>query len=715
MKIRIAFLLVTLLFFGLKTSFSQTSFLAEEGIAVFYPAGFDSSQTLPSLIIQKELVPQKSVPANWEIVPAFKIEDGKAIVEISYDSGTDLYGTGEVTGSLRRNNTEIELWNTDNYGYRKAKGKRLYQSHPWIMGVREDGSAFGVIADNTWKQSFNLENPITITSEGPAFRVIIIEKKSPQKLIQVMTELTGRIEMPPLWALGYQQCRYSYFPDSRVKEVASEFRERNIPCDVIWMDIDYMERFKVFTFNSEYFPNPSELNNYLHSINFKSVWMIDPGVKKENGYFVYEQGTTNDFWTHTKDNKVFTGNVWPGECVFPDFTMPETRKWWGTLYNDFMETGIDGVWNDMNEPAVFNGPGGTMPEDNFHRGGGELQPGPHLRYHNIYGMLMVKASRDGIMKVNPEKRPFVLSRSNFLGGQKYAATWTGDNASTWAHFKMATPMVLNLGLSGQPFTGPDLGGFGGSPDTSLFANWIAVGAFYPFCRSHSEKGTADQEPWAFGEEVENVSRTALDRRYKLMPYLYTLFWESSQTGLPVMRPVFFADVTDKSLRSEEEAFMWGDDLLIIPKWSENPNLPKGIWKTISLLDKNVEDDGYQPELKQKGGSIIPVGSVIQSTEEFKTDSLTLLVCLDENNKASGTLYVDKGEGFGYQKGDFELDTFTAEKANDDTITVKCEIEGKNQIRKQRFYQIGLITNSGVIYSDWQNSNTINISSKGSLK
>lgn len=279
---------------------------------------------------------------------------------------------------------------------------------------------------------------------------------------------------------------------------------------------------------------------------------------------------------------------------------------------------------------------------------------------------------------------------------------------------MATPMVLNLGLSGQPFTGPDLGGFGGSPDADLFANWIAVGAFYPFCRSHSEKGTNDQEPWAFGEKVENVSRTALQRRYRLIPYLYTLFHEAAQTGLPVMRPVFFADVTDKSLREEDEAFMWGKDLLIVPQWSEYSQLPKGIWNDVTLLADGIENDGYQPKLKQRGGSIIPVGSVIQSTEEYKTDSLTLLVCLDENNFATGTLYVDEGEGFDYRNGDFELDTFTANKTGKNTITVKCEVEGENQTQKQRFYQIGLITNSGVIYSDWQNSNTININTKGGL-
>jgi alpha-glucosidase len=714
MKIRFI-LSIGLFLAGISVSFSQSSFLVGERIAVFYPADFDSTLTLPSFIIEQELLPQKAIPVNWKIVPEFEIQNGKSVVEVPCGSSVDLYGTGEVTGSLRRNDTEIELWNTDNYGYSKAGGKRLYQSHPWVMGVRDDGSAFGIIADNTWKQSFNLKDPITIVSDGPPFRVIIIEEESPQELVKTLAELTGKIELPPLWALGYQQSKYSYFPDSKVIMVASEFRKRHIPCDVIWMDIDYMLDFKVFTFNHRYFPDPAGLNDFLHSHNFKSVWMIDPGVKKEEGYFVFEQGTTGDYWVQNSSNNVFTGNVWPGECVFPDFTMPGTRRWWGTLYDDFMKTGIDGVWNDMNEPSVFNGPDGTMPENNTHRGGGGLPPGPHLRYHNVYGMLMVKASRDGILKINRNKRTFVLSRSNFLGGQEYAATWTGDNVATWEHFKMATPMILNLGLSGQPFSGPDLGGYKGLPDATLFANWIAVGAFYPFCRNHSEKGTKGHEPWTFGKNIENVSRTALERRYRLLPYLYTLFRESSQTGLPVMRPVFFADVTDKSLRSEEEAFMWGDDLLIIPKWSENPRLPGGIWRPVSLLGDGAENDGFQPELKQRGGSIIPVGSVIQSTEEFKTDSLTLMVCLDKENMATGTLYVDKGEGFEYRNGDFEVDMFTAIKADENTVTVKCEIKGKSQTDEQRYYQIGLVTDSGIVYSDWQKSNTVNISIKtGSL-
>jgi alpha-glucosidase len=707
-------LLISLLLAGINVTFSQSSFLAGDGIAVFYPAGFDSTQTLPSFMIESDLLPQEAVPAGWKVVPLFKIEDGRSVAEIACEPGVDFYGTGEVTGKLRRNGTEIELWNTDNYVYRKAGGKRLYQSHPWVIGVRDDGSAFGIMADNTWRQSISIEGSVTIASEGPPFRVIVIEKETPQEVVKTLAELTGKMELPPLWALGYQQSKYSYFPDSRVKEIASEFRSRNIPCDVIWMDIDYMQDFKVFTFDDETFPDPAGLNDYLHSKSFRSVWMIDPGVKREEGYFVYDQGTAGDLWVHDSSHSAFTGKVWPGECVFPDFTMPETREWWGTLYRDFIPTGIDGVWNDMNEPSVFDGPDGTMPEDNIHRGGGSILPGSHLRYHNVYGMLMVKASRDGILKVNPEKRPFILSRSNFLGGQRYAATWTGDNAASWEHFRMATPMVLNLGLSGQPFSGPDLGGYKGTPDSTLFANWIAVGAFYPFCRNHTEKGNAGHEPWVFGKQIEDVSRTALERRYRLLPYLYTLFREASQTGLPVMRPVFFADVTDKALRGEEEAFMWGDDLLIIPEWAESPALPGGIWRPVTLLEEGVEDDGYQPELRQRGGSVIPVGKVIQSTQEYKTDSLTLLVCLDREGRATGTLYVDKGDGFDYRTGDFESDTFTAARLNRKTIRVTCTPSGQPQTREQRYYRVGLVTDSGIIYSGWQNSNTIRLKVKRGL-
>lgn len=706
---KIIFVIVIILAQGIRLSYAQTSFMADESIAVFYPANFDSANTLPSFAFEKQLLPQRPISTAWKLIPVFSTENGKAVAAITYDGRVDLNGNGEVTGPLRRNGTRVTLWNTDNYSYGKAEGKRLYQSHPWVMGVRRDGTAFGIIADNTWKQDFDLSNPIKMISEGPSFRVIVIEKNNPEELLKTLAQLTGTIELPPLWALGYHQCRYSYYPDKRVEEIADELRNRKIPGDAIWMDIDYMQRYKIFTFDSLGFSNPKGLNDYLHTLNFKSVFMIDPGVKKEKDYFVYEQGSKENHWVLNNSGAEFNGKVWPGVCAFPDFTRPETRKWWGSLYKDFMGTGIDGVWNDMNEPAVFDGPDGTMPENNIHRGGGALPKGVHLRYHNVYGMLMVKASRDGILQANPKKRPFVLSRANYLGGQKYAATWTGDNVSTWEHFKMATPMVLNLGLSGQPFSGPDLGGFGGSSDANLFANWMSVGAFYPFCRNHTSKSSADQEPWMFGKEVEDISRNALNRRYRLLPYLYTLFWEASHSGLPIMRPVFFADIRDTALRKEENAFLWGGDLLIVPQWVRDPALPKGIWQSITVNQEEHENDSIQPRILMRGGAIIPLtSSIIQSTSEYNTDSLTLLICLDKKQMAEGQMYIDSGDGFTYKNGDFEVLQFHAQKDSKNLISIKCtHVDGKRK-NNNRYYKIGIVSEAGIAYSKWINKTNIQI-------
>lgn len=687
--------------FNLNAAFCQAAFMAGDDIAVFTPSGFDPAGTQPSLIFEKELSDTGGVSLSWAVRPEFSSEGGKAVATILLKGDIDLYGTGEVTGPLRRNDTDVTLWNTDNYCYHKADGKRLYQSHPWIMGVRADGSAFGIIADNTWKQEFVLSNPITITSEGPAFRVIIIEKENPIELQKALAEWTGKMDLPPLWALGFQQCRYSYFPDSMVMEIADEFRNRKIPCDVIWMDIDYMDQYKVFTFDNTRFPNPKKLNDYLHGKDFKAVYMIDPGVKKEDGYDVYDQGSKGEHWVLTESGDEFNGDVWPGACAFPDFTRPETRTWWGTLYTDFMALGIDGVWNDMNEPAVFNVPDGTMPEDNRHRGGGELPAGPHLRYHNVYGMLMVKASREGIMAANPDKRPFVLSRANFLGGQRYAATWTGDNKSTWEHMKMSIPMSLNLSLSGQPFNGPDIGGFEGNCTADLLGHWMALGAYYPFSRNHASNHSINQEPWAFGDEIEAVSRTAINRRYRLLPYLYTLFRDASESGTPVMRPTYFADYTDLNLRDEEQTFLLGNDLLIVPRWASNLDFPSGDWDRIKL---EQTDDGYQPIVMLRPGAIVPVGPVIQSTEDYTADKITLLINPDSAGSATGTLYHDAGNGYGYRNGDYALHRFVCSSDRDDRLKIEiAQVDG--QRKANRSYRIGYVTDDDVVYSEWSTNLT----------
>ena len=656
-------------------------------IVEFIPKGFDKNKT-PSLILKSEVSTKGKVPADWSLIPEFTFKNNKASVTLNLKGAISLYGGGEVTGPLLRNGQSIKLWNTDTGAYSVEGGKRLYQTHPWVMGLREDGSAFGIIFDSTWKaELITNSDQIIYNSEGDLFRVYIIDRKSPQEVLKGLSELTGTIKLPARWTLGYHQCRFSYDSEKRVMEIADTFREKKIPCDVIWMDIDYMQGYRVFTFDSIRFPKPKTLNDNLHKKGFKAVYMIDPGVKVDKEYSVYQSGSKSDVWVEKNNGEEYHGKVWPGDCVFPDFTDSKARNWWAGLYKDFLSTGIDGVWNDMNEPAINDNDFpedkrlGTMPYDTPHKGGGNLPKGSHLLYHNAYGRLMVEASYAGILKANPEKRPFLLTRSNLLGGQRYAATWTGDNYASVEHMKLSVPMSLTLGLSGQPFSGPDIGGFLGDTSGDLWANWLGFGAFMPFARGHACAGTNNKEPWEYGAEIEKTSRIALERRYRLLPYLYTLFHESSKNGMPVMAPVFFADNKDLKLRAEEQAFLLGENLLVVPAFAKNPALPSGIWEELNLVEGEKQDK-YQAKLSIKGGSIIPAGKIIQNAGENSFDPLTLFVCTDANGKATGELYVDAGDGFGFDKGDYALVTFTAEKNNDTVIVRVSKVEGKRNISKE---------------------------------
>ena len=686
---------------------AQATFLSNDSIAVFIPANYDASCHQPSPIFVQELVPTAALPANWQLKPVFSQREGKQVATIHIGDGVDLYGTGEVTGPLKRNGRKISLWNIDTPVYGVDGGSHLYQSHPWVMGLRSDGSAFGIIADNTWRQTISTGQDVVFESEGPAFRVVIIERQNVQQLMQALADLTGHMELPPLWSLGYHQCRHTYYPDGRVMEVADLLRKHQIPSDVIWMDIDYMDGYRIFTFDPAGFSNPRRLNDYLHQKHFKSVYMIDPGVKVEKGYFVDDQGTAGDYWVKTADGKLFEGNVWPGACHFPDFTRPEVRSWWSTLYKDFMATGIDGVWNDMNEPAIFGQPEQTMPRDNRHGGGDGVTAGPHLRFHNVYGMNMVRASRQGLLLANPQKRPFILSRSNFLGGQRYAATWTGDNLSHPDHMKLSVPMSLTLGLSGQPFNGPDIGGFCENSNGELVAQWTALGVYFPFVRNHNTKGTVAQEPWAFTPEVLDVCRTAINRRYRLMPYIYTLFREASLTGMPVMRPLFMADTKDLSLRSEDRAFLLGGDLMIRPQWAAQTAMPQQEWQPLQLEETA---DSYQCELRQRPGSVIPLANLAQSTAELNTDSLTLLVCTDTEGKAAGQLYEDEGDGFGYREGHYRQTTIEATLRKKQLSVTLRQVAGDMPAVK-RWLRIGFVSKGRVQYTSWQHGHDISFNIK----
>lgn len=666
-----------------------------DGIAKFVPKGFNLSQ-MPSFALKAEPQEKGMLPSNWQLYPIMEKKKGHASAYLDVPQGTSLYGGGEVTGPLLRNGQSIKLWNTDSGAYSVDNGKRLYQSHPWVMGVRPDGTSFGILFDTPYKAKLTTtDERINFETEGELFRIFVIDRESPQAVIKGLAELIGTMPMVPRWALGYQQCRFSYTPASRVIEVADTFRIKRIPCDVIWMDIDYMDGYRIFTFNPQTFPDPAALNRDLHIRGFHSAWMIDPGAKVDSTYFVYKSGTANDVWVKTAQGKEFHGDAWPGACAFPDFTQPKTVRWWADLYKDFLDKGVDGVWNDVNEPQISNTPTGTMPEDNKHLGGDKIPAGPHLKYHNVYGYLMVKASREGIMKARPQNRPFILTRSNFLGGQRFAATWTGDNASWESHMTMSVPMILTLGLSGQPFSEADVGGFLFNPDANLFGRWMALGAFYPFSRGHACAGTINKEPWAFGQKVEDVSRMALERRYVLLPYYYTLLHETSETGMPIMRPVFFADPKDTLLRAEEQAFLIGENLLVVPEWAQNPALPKGIWRNLSLIPGD-DKDSYQAKLKIRGGAIIPTGKIIQNTNEKSLDPLTLLVCLDEKGEAHGTLYWDEGDNWSFKDGNYSFQHFTAIRTADNKVQVKItQKKGKYITENNDMAIVKIITDKGI--------------------
>lgn len=675
------------------------SFSLDHDAVRFYPLKYKEAleNEKYSQIFSHKMELKGPMPKNFSVIPKMtEYNNGKQMVNIEVEQGTHFYGGGEISQGLCLNNKSFITWNYDAYDY-NSKNMNLYQSHPYIQAVRKDGTSFGVIADVTYPLKFtmtdtnlqienwgNFENSYEWTETynddiSHPFSVTIFQGKNPKEVVKKLAKLTGYIPLPPKWSLGYHQCRWSYFPDTEALRVANTFREKKIPCDVIWFDIHYMNDYRIFTFDPLTFSNPKKLNDDLHQMGFRTVWMIDPGIKHEVGYSIHDQCVSKNLQILKVEgaNEPCVANVWPGPCVFPDFTLDDTSDWWQTLYKDFMATGIDGVWNDMNEPAIFESKNKTLPLSAYHRG---LGGGNHARFHNIYGLLMVKASREGILKANPNKRPFVLSRSNFLGGQRYAATWTGDNESNWEHLKLSISMVVNFGLSGQPFSGPDLGGFAGNADADLFSRWMGFGSLLPFSRGHSHHDTLPHEPWTFGEETEEISRVSIIRRYKLLPYFYTLFYKASVDGTPIVCPTFFMDPTDQSLRYEDNSFLIGKDLLVIVNTQPrkdmeiNPTLQNNkLWHDFNL---DTFKHHHLPILKIREGSIIVTQTEQQHVSEIPLDKMIfhLHICFDKNGIAKGKLYEDDGDGFQYQTGRYCLLNINAQR-NEKKVTVSITHKG----------------------------------------
>lgn len=597
-------------------------------------------------------------------------------------AGDRFYGLGEKTGGLDRNGREYVMWNSDTPAYGPDHDP-LYVSIPFFMGVRE-GRAHGIFLDNPWRTTFNMgAGNDRLTWFGAAdgdLDYYFIAGPDPKRILSTYTQLTGRMQMPPLWALGYQQCRWSYYPEARVREIAQGFRSRKIPCDALYLDIDYMDGYRVFTWDRARFPDPRRLIGNLDAQGFKVIPIVDPGVKADPNYAVAREGLARKAFATWPDGTPYRGEVWPSWAYFPDFTSPDARKWWAANVDTLLDVGVKGIWNDMNEPAVW---GKTVPDVV------RFADGDHRKIHNVFALGMARATHEAAWK----ERPFILTRAGFAGVQRYAAVWTGDNVSNEAHLRMACTMPQSMGLSGLPFVGSDVGGFDGSPSPALYVRWMQLGAFTPFFRGHSMKGTPSKEPWALGEDAEALCRQAIEMRYRLLPYLYTVFREAAETGVPIMRPMFLEFPNDPACyeRDAQTQFMLGDALLVAPVLSEHERarrlyLPAGRWLD---LDGGAVKGGRwitvdapldRIPVFQREGTVVPTRDVQQYVGEKPTREIALHAFGD---RARGVIYDDDGSSFAYRNGAYRLTEVTVERG---TMRLRVLHDGYPQQGRYRVKQ-----------------------------
>jgi alpha-glucosidase len=611
------------------------------------------------------------------------------------EEGEKYYGFGERAGRMEKQGQKMKNWNTDPASPHTAFVDPMYMSIPVYLVLREN-FAYGVYVNSTWESSFDLTKPgeLRFESDGEELDVYIAYGPQPMQVLEHLSELLGRMPMPPRWALGYHQSRWSYNSEQEVRKLADTFREKEIPCDVIHMDIDYMDGYRVFTWNDVKFPAPERMLADLKRKHFNVVTIIDPGVKVDPKYAVYREGMEKGYFIRDARGKICSGYVWPDESVFPDFGRKEVRDWWGDWQHGFAAQGVSGIWNDMNEPSIFEKPfslgggrGGTLPLRAEQ--GAEEEITTHAELHNLYGSQMAQASYEGMRKSKPNVRSFHLTRAGFAGVQRWSASWMGDNGSCWEHLEMSIGQLMNMGVSCVPFVGADIGGFYGNATPELFARWMQIGALYPFSRGHTCTGTASQEPWQFGEEVEAIARDYLSLRYKLMPYLYSVFWKAHQHGYPVWRPLFLHYPNDKQTYHIDDQVLIGRYLMAAPilrpgQTARQVYLPDGVW--YDWWDGHRFEGGRyilaeapleKMPLYVRAGAVIPMGPAMQFVGEKPLEPLILHVFPDDT--AEFTLYEDDGVSMNYVSGDFAT---TRYQVRGDDLTTELEIferEGKYEV------------------------------------
>ncbi len=592
------------------------------------------------------------------------VKMGKIVQE-----GEHFYGMGDKTMHLNLRGKRVTNWAMDTYGFKKDEDP-IYKCIPFYTAIHND-LAYGVFFDNTFKAHFDFgserRSVTSFWAEGGEMNYYFIFGPELIDVTRRYSSLTGKPELPPMWALGYQQCKWSYYPESKVKEITSKMRSLSIPCDAIYLDIDYMDGFRCFTWDKEKFPEPKRMVAELKEQGFKTIVIIDPGIKIDEDYPVFREGIENNYFCRRADGPYMKGKVWPGECYFPDFTNPKVRKWWSGLFQELIEDiGVRGVWNDMNEPAIFEVEGKTFPDDVRHDF--DDNPCSHRKAHNIYGMQMARATYKGVKKFSNGLRPLIITRSAFAGTQRYASAWTGDNIASWEHLWVANMQCQRMSISGYSFVGSDIGGFIDHPTPELYIRWIQLGVFHPFCRTHSSGDHGDQEPWSFGEEALRIVRKYIEFRYKLLPYIYTTFYQHVVENTPILRPISIYDQYDHDTLYRVDEFLHGDHLLICPVLEPNVKsryvyLPKGNWYSLwdnthytgkKEIQANADLDTIPVFVRE--GAVIPFHPVMQYVGEREIDQLTLHVYYGGDGVVS-YLYEDSGDGYDYEKGIYNRKKF----------------------------------------------------------
>jgi len=604
-----------------------------------------------------------------------------------------FYGLGEKAARLDKRRGQFVNWNSDTPGYREGTDP-IYQTIPFYIGL-EKAKAYGIFFDNSYRSYFDFgattQEHVAFSADGGEMNYYFFWGPSIKKIVTRYSDLTGRMPMPPMWALGNQQSRWSYYPQAVAEDIVRRYREEDLPLDVLYLDIHYMSGYRVFTWDTNRFPDPKSFTDKLKQQGVKVVTIVDPGVKhqpaekdasdrttkpelapQDRSYYVFNQGMEKKYFLHRQDGKLYVSRVWPGESVFVDYTLEAARRWWGDLFRAYTDNGVAGIWTDMNEPSDFIDQTGKAQMDVVNYDEGERST--HAKNRNVFALLMARATYEGLERLEPNKRPYVITRAGYAGYQRYTTMWTGDNTSTWDALQLSIPMFQTLGLSGVAFVGTDVGGFIGRSDPELLTRWYEVGFLTPMCRNHKEVTGYDHEPWRFGKYYEDIIRKYLKLRYRMMPFLYTWLEDAHRTGLPIFRPLVLNYQNDYNTLGIDDEFMIGTDLLVAPVLAPGLTgrlvyLPEGTWIDYWTGKKHAGGTMIRVEapldvvpMFVRAGAIIPMGPEMNYVGEKRFDPITFTIYQDTKGEASASLYEDDGTSPAYKQGVFRRTAVSVSKS-----------------------------------------------------